>query len=279
MAYLLPGLLVALLAAFASLATTSTNIAKAYRKDSLAFAHARLADAVSNYTQYYGSPPATMATLVAVPGNEYLKPYVVSASGGFFNGSRDRLAFSSTTSRTDSWLTYARVAVVAQDDFSESLASYMGTGRNSCPPASGATDFANATAWCGDKRSNWVVQDTRQAANRLMGAIQTRQLAIRDKFVRRYKTLGSFPAVASATPLKNLVTPVSTSIVGSSALQCYGMFSYMGIPLECGDLYNAYGNPINYQLVSAKSISLTSVSGVKNSLGSFITMTTTITMP
>lgn len=272
--------LLLLLSIFANIAADNFLSARSYRLESSKTAQAVVAREVDFYRLETGTVPASLAVLAATPGYRHLVSYLAETNGGVFPSTSDFVFVTASNVLTDGVWTYQRAAVVAPKDRTETTSSYLSASRNTCPPTTGNAAFAQAASWCGSRDSFWDALDTRQVANKRLAVARKRQDLTVTKFVRQYQASASFPAAASATALRALVTPASgVSTPGTNLATCQGTFYLVNIPLECSDLYNSFGNPVSYQRTGAKQILLTSTSDIKDASGALVAVSLTRTMP
>ncbi len=265
MPVLVVSLVLMLLAAFASVSQTALENARMNRLERQRVAQAAVSSAVEDFARSGYSYPDSLLVLANVNGYEYLRAYLNSAQGGFFQAANRNLVDITKATLTDSNWTYDRVAVVAPPDLSVPLSTYLAT--NSC--ATGA--FATAPAWCGKRGTLWSRFETREShPERISRARQGLNVTL-GKFSERFNATKDFPAMATATTLASLVTPAYTgAAVGTSSSTCTGNFTWQGMPFDCSDLYSRYGWPVYYQQLSAKRIVLSTATSHQTNTGAAI---------
>lgn len=133
--------------------------------------------------------------------------------------------------------------------------------------ACGAGAFNIAISWCGSKDSRWFRRETRERYNDQIMTQRVRIVRLLQKFSDHYNANDGFPqkdnlgvdlAINSITKLSTLVGYAGT------AIGCSGSFSYMNVPVDCGDMFDMWGGPIGYQFMSKKRVMLTSETPIFN---------------
>jgi hypothetical protein len=270
-----------LVSAFAAVAADALTSAEDSRLENLQYAQAVVSREVKQYFLDTGTYPTSLADLMGKPGYTHLKTYVSQANGGLAPSRRDLVQVQVSNSLNDGTWTFRRAAVFSLKNGTESNASYLGSTRNRCAPASGSTDFASGLSWCPATDNGITTRlEQRESASARLAAARMAQNLTLAKVIARYNTTGTFPAAASAVALRSVVTAVDTgAAVGTTSAQCTGRFVWSSIPLECSDLYNRFGQPVSYQLMSAKRVVLYSASTLTDNTGAVVTMATEVNLP
>lgn len=258
-----------LLILVSALALSTANLlrdSKEARLGALRSAQAFIFDELKRYHAETGSFPASLAAMSTQPGFEHLKSYVPRTNGGGNLPGAATIHLVVSNLITVGSYSAQRAAVIVLYDTNQTITTYLSAAKNTCAPASGAADFANAVSWCGSSTGAvWSAMSGFQLRNDGEAMAYRKMKATADKLVRRYGTTGNFPGTSGV--LRTLVTATTGSSVGTSAATCAGTFSLNGVGLECGDLYNPFGNPLSYRLVTAKQIELSGTAGINISAG------------
>lgn len=218
-----------------------------------------LAEGLERYASEFGNLPVTLATLTATPGYEHLRAQLDTWQHYAVSGDL-----------TDGVWTFQRAALLS---FSRTAgltpAAYLAA--NAC----GGGDFASATAWCGRRDSLWFRRESRDDYPRLILAQRLKLHRTLQKFADHFSAAQAFPAKdASNNPLLgNSATafPVLAGYAGT-ARNCSGNFIYQGIPLDCDELYDLWGNPVGYQFLATKHIALVAETPMFNAAGTRIVL-------
>lgn len=215
----------------------------------------RLSEAVAEYAQNYRTLPASLAALASTPGYEY--------TAGLMNNWQ---GYGVSGNLADSMWTFRRAVLFTNDPVrGTTAASYLGA--NSC----GTGGFNAATnAWCGTTNSMWYRIETRESFNDQLATEQGRLHRLDQKFANYYNKNGAYPSVdaGNVALAADSITSLA-ALVGYSgtAGSCTGQYQYLGIPIDCGDMFNQWGNKIAYQFVSNSHIILVSETPILNSSG------------
>lgn len=258
-------------------------------------AQSAVSKAVKDYYAETYTFPASLGALAYSPGYAHLRQYMTrtgeTVAGTTVIGPIDsskpivNVAVSNpfSDSNNPSFVNFKRVVTYTSPTSRAAPIDFLAPATNKCPGAQ-SLGFVDSTTWCGDSTlAIWsVTSDRAQAGSQETIAKKYMQMTV-DKFVTRYNAVkvtnpGTasiwFPAQATKKELRLLVTPSSGSAVGATALQCSGLFSWtttpastQGIPFNCGDLYNTFGNPVSYRKTANTSIELSSDSKFKDATG------------
>jgi hypothetical protein len=139
--------------------------------------------------------------------------------------------------------------------------AYLAT--NTC----GTGGYDTALSWCGTKDSQWFRFETRERYNDQIATQRARMARLLQKMSEYYNKNGSFPDKdhSSVALAPNSITSLA-KLVGYSG-SCSGTFTYMTVPIDCGDMFDLWGNPVGYQFVSNKHVLLVSETPIYNSSG------------
>lgn len=188
------------------------------------------------------------------------------------------VGFEHSRSLTDNWQGYAvspaitdsvwqfNRAVLFSNDPSKGIdpASYLAS--NSC----GAGGYDTATSWCGAATGRWFRRETRERYNEQITTQRARMNRFLQKFADFYNTNHKFPdtdAAGTALASNSINTIAALATFGGTAGSCGGTYTYMGMPVDCGDMYDLWGQAVGYQFISAKHIILVSETPIYNNLG------------
>lgn len=264
-----------LLSVLASVTATYAESTKNNRLESRKAAQAVVFKEVARYYRETGTLPASLSAMVATAGYRHLAAYQAkTTTNGLYPSAIDLVAVSRSNALSDTAWSYQRAAVVSMLDRTEPLSTYLNAANNTCPPASGAADFASASGWCGDSSGAWGVVDPRTQFNASTAKVTALQEATAEKFARRLQAGIALPVVASATPLRTVAVATTGSTVGTTAATCAGSFYWGGTPLDCADLYNSFGLPVSYSRPAINQVLLTSSTTIKNAAGVTQTVST-----
>lgn len=215
----------------------------------------RLSEAVAEYAQNYRTLPVSLAVLASTPGYEYTSGLMNNWQGYGVSGNL-----------VDSMWTFRRAVLFTNDPVrGATAASYLGA--NGC----GTGGFNAATnAWCGTNDSMWYRIETRESFNDQLATEQGRLHRLDQKFANYYNKNGAFPSVDVgnvALAPDSIISMADLAGYSGSAGSCTGQYQYLGIPIDCGDMFNQWGNKIAYQFVSNSHIILVSETPILNSSG------------
>ena len=195
--------------------------------------------------------PATIATLSASSGFQHTQSLTDSWQG-----------YGLSPTITDTVWSFKR-AVFFSNDPSKGVnaASYLTT--NAC----GTGSYATATSWCGAATGQWFRTETREHFNEKISTQRVRMGRVLQRFADYYNANQKFPDKnESAVALgANSISSLNTLAgYGSGAVACTGTFSYMGVPIDCADMFDLWGGVIGYQFITSKHIVLISETPLYN---------------
>jgi hypothetical protein len=196
-----------------------------------------LANDIERYLSQVGQYPVSLATLAATPGFEHTKGLISTPGIGY-----------ATTTVSDAIWTFNR-ALLAGIDPKITFTSYLAS--NTC----GAGDFSVASDWCGSAQfGDWFKTEDRAVFMKETTEAKERLNQTLMKFVAEWNVTGSFPAgTLSAGGSTTLASLVGTGVTASN---CTGLFTFAGIPLECGDLFSYWGGQVTYNYIGPSRIAL-----------------------
>jgi len=242
---MLPLVLLALFAwcaaAFNSAGYASDTAADVYELKVKEFDMRRVAEAVEMYWHETGSFPVSLQALVTAPGYQHVATNLNAWQ-----------TLVSVGSLTDGSWTFSRLAVFTRSPQSGAVASYL--AKNACGTAS---FYADTVTWCGSTDSRWYVADTRKYFAVDMTTQQVRMGRLNQKFADYFNKNGFYPKVDAANnPLgpSSISSLASLAGYGGNAKSCSGQYQYLGIPIDCGDMFDIWGGPVGYQFESGAHV-------------------------
>lgn len=271
----------ALIAALAKVSVINLDSAEYNRLVWQKAAQAVVLEGVDQYYKETGVYPDSLSTLANTAGYEHLRSYLsADATNGIFTGSRDLVDVARSNTLTDSFWRYQRAAVFYRDNRTMSAATYLSAAKNGCPPSGTTVDFYSGAAWCGPLKGTWTRLESREQYSNLLADAREQMNETLAKFGEYYNQAGTFPAAATPVLLRSLVSLVGTgSAVGTSVGTCQGQFHLQGIPLDCSDLYNRFGNPLYYQKLTTKRVVLFANSTLVNASGTTVSVAAELNLP
>jgi len=224
----------------------------------------KLAENISQYTVENSAPPASLAVLNAAPGFEQTK------------GMMDNwFTYSVSPAIVDPVWQFSRAVLFSNSPLTGvTAANYLLT--NNC----GVGSATVATGWCGTKTSQWYRVETKEKYNEQIMTQRKKLNRLGQKLADYYNSgnvlYNSFPyndqfSVALAANSMHKVS--SLAGYAGAANACNGTFTYMGIPIDCDDMFDLWGNPVGYQYISKTHILLVTEPPIFNAAGNRITVT------
>jgi hypothetical protein len=192
----------------------------------------RMAEGLAAYRAEKGTMPASLDALIAEPGFEYLGSYRnqwmgYAVSGTLTDGTwQFERAAMWTARRKDGGATYAT--------------------ENEC----GTGDVYTAQSWCGAKDGTWFRVESREFFPDEITQEKVRQRRTLQLLADYWTAKQSFPRVGNngVTLASGQLAPLP-ALVGytGTAATCSGVYTWMGIPFDCGALFDVWGSPVGYQ--------------------------------
>jgi len=216
-----------------------------------------LAENLEQFSSETGAFPVSISGLSASVGFEHARGYAENWQG-----------FAVSPQLNDGVWRYHR-AVLFSNDPSRGVTPTVYLAANAC----GTGGYDVAASWCGAKGSKWFRRETRERFNDQIVTQRVRMGRMLQKLADYYNSNGAFPnldnlglalAADSSTALRTLAGYAGTSQT------CTGTFHYMGVPVDCGDMFDLWGAPIGYQFVSDKRVLLVSETPLYNASGNRI---------
>jgi len=237
---------------------TYNNLVDMYKSRTQYMRATAMSEALEQFYTENGAFPASIATLGTASG------------------------FQQTRSLTDSWQGYGVSPAISDgtwqftrmvflsNDLSKGIDATAYLSANSC----GAGGYATASSWCGSATGKWFRRETRENFTNQMGTQRVRMGRLLQKLGDFYNTYGKFPEKDSGGNFATNDIRTIASLVGfgGTAATCSGTFVYsltasLGVPVDCGDMYDLWGQPVGYQFISTKHIVLVSEPPIFNASG------------
>lgn len=213
-----------------------------------------LAESIERYYQKTGSFPASTAALKGAGGFEHVQSAINTWQG-----------YAVSPTITDGVWQYQR-AVLFSVDPSDGTTAGAYLAANAC----GTGGYDTAGSWCGAKDSHWYRRETREDFNDLIVTQRARMYRMLQKLGGYYNVNGKFPdkdAVNLALGADSMTSLAALASFGGGAATCTGTYTYLGVPVDCGDMFDLWGGAVGYQFISAKHIVLVSETPIFNASG------------
>jgi hypothetical protein len=190
--------------------------------------------------------------------------------------------FHQTRSLTNAWQGYGlsptindgywefKRAVFISNDPSKGVDATTYLTNNRC----GTGDYATAQSWCGAPTGKWFRSETREQYNEQISTQRVRIGRVMQKMATYYNNNQKFPNKnkSDVTLLDNSISTLA-ALAGftGTAQTCGGAtsstYQFMGIPIDCADMFDLWGNAIGYQFINNKHIVVTSETPIYNNSG------------
>ena len=213
-----------------------------------------MAENVEQYFIENAAFPASLDSLNASAGFEHSRALLDNWQG-----------YAVSPAITDSVWQFSR-AVLISNDPSKGVDSGAYLAANAC----GSGGYDTAQSWCGASTGSWFRRETRERFNDQISSQRARMNRLLQKFADYYNTNQKFPdqdSGGTALGANSISTLSALAAFGGSAGTCTGTYTYRGIPVDCGDMYDSWGKSIGYQFVSSKHIVLVCETPIYNSSG------------
>jgi len=267
-----------LLAAFGAATLQLVEPAQQHRLEVLRLGHEHIFQRVQDYHLQTGTWPSSLVFLASQPGFFDLKGYVGTANGGGLPEPVGPWSVHRSNTYALAGLQDQRAAVLTRASGRVTEADLLAAANNQCEGATPAA-FDSAVRWCSASTDALASDTTRLelAAEREQRVLR-QHATLSEKIMRYRHSSGLMPGTATATNLSALVSSATGGVVGTGPATCDGIFHWVGIAMECSDLYNAMGNPIRYRRISATQFELSSLSSIPDSSGAPRTLSVTYTL-
>lgn len=253
-------------ALFAQLTAQRTSRLEAFREASRYVDAVLIAKAVDRFVAQRGAFPASLDALVATPGYEALRSARNNWQG-----------FALSATLTDGAWSYQRMALWTRDP-SRGVDAATYAAINRC----GSGSVFTAASWCGDQRGHWFRRETRALFPYQLAEQRIRQHRTLQVFADAYSAAGSFPdqdADGNSLVAGSIESLASLAGYSAGAAACTGVYLFDGVPLDCADLFNQWGQPVGYQFISSSSVLLVSEPPIFDASGARVVIATAFTIP
>lgn len=242
-------------------AETNIELTKAYKQQRLAGEIKVISDNLNQYYLEKNSYPNGLAELAATQGFEHLR-----------SSTNSNIVHVNASNLTDTMWTFNRFVLLEINPQVGETASSVGA-INTC----GSGEASSATTWCGRLNTLWERQETRENYNNQLGNQRIVQQRILHKFASYFNENQLFPNKDQNNA--NLVAGTAyklATLVGYAGLasNCSGTFSWQNIPIDCGEMFDLWGNPVTYTYFNTVHIALISSTPFKNQGGTKVTIAT-----
>lgn len=213
-----------------------------------------LAENLEQYFRETGSMPATVSALGSTGGFEHARGLTHNWQG-----------YAVSPTLTDSVWQYKR-AVLFSNDPTDGTTAAAYLAANAC----GSGGYDTASSWCGSKASQWYRQETRERFAGQIATQRARMSRLAQKLADYYNANGKYPDrdasnVALAADSINALATLAGCATAANA--CSGTFTYMTVPIDCGDMADMWGGTIGYQFASSTHVVLISETPIYDSTG------------
>lgn len=174
-----------------------------------------------------------------------------------------RYQFRNATGINDGYWRFDRSVI-----WFESPHSAVGNNEYTTPTYNTCGDDGLMTSsnWCGRTQSIWVREESKtDYAAEILGERQRLYRTI-SKFYRRFE---HDQALSTSTP-GTVATLASLAGYAGVASNCSGIYLYNAIPLNCSDMFNAWGIPVVLNVISAKHVALVNRTTISSAAGQFV---------
>lgn len=213
-----------------------------------------LAEGVEQYFLEKSAFPASIAALTGSAGFEQARGLTDPWQG-----------YAVSPAITDTVWQFQR-AVLISNDPSKGVTAAAFMASNNC----GAGGYDTATSWCGSNTGRWFRRETRERFTDQITTQRARLNRLRQKLADYYNANLKFPdkdAGSTALGANSISTVAALAAFGGTAANCTGTYTYMGVPVDCADMYDLWGQPVGYQFVSDKHVILISETPIFNNSG------------
>ncbi len=238
-----------------SVVTNITFLNSAYTSQIEFFNVAEVKAGIEKYIDETNNIPSTLSDVYTYQGYEYLKPlseYIQLQSG--------------TITQSGYLPTYNRLVIAT--DIIGNLANSTFWTNNTC----GAGTVQTASNWCGNNTVKWSKIETRSDYLDQISNERLKQQWLLSKFAEYYSANQKFPITKYDTSTISPGDSITLNSVvnnNSAYKTCSGIYNFETIPLDCNDLHNKWGNPIEYYYITSKHIVIMSKTKYQYNDGSY----------
>lgn len=222
-----------------------------------------VADSVKQYYADSGTFPASTQALAGTSGYEHVRSAQdVSTS------------YTASGTLTDPVWQFKR-AIVYTYDRANGPSNSSFESNNTCGSGSATT----ATSWCGPNNDGylWFRIETRDGANFEIAHQRANQQRTLQKLASYFNAQQTFPnkdQTGAVLTAGQAYTLASLAGYAGSATNCAGIYTWRGVPLDCSELFDRWGNAIAYAYLSNTHIAILSTSPLSDATGNAITIGT-----
>ena len=213
-----------------------------------------MAESIEQYHAEHGALPGSIAAFGTVAGYEQTRSLADPWQG-----------YAVSPTLTDGVWQYRR-AVFFLNDPSRGVDANAFLAANAC----GTGAYDTAASWCGSPTGLWYRREERERFNEQILTQRARMSRMLQKLSDYYSANSAFPDKdAGGNPLApdSVTALVTLAGFAGAASSCAGTFAYQGVPVDCGDMFDQWGNRIGYQFLSSKHVFLVSETPIYNSSG------------
>jgi len=213
-----------------------------------------MAESIAQYQAEQGAFPPSIAAFGAAAGYEQTRSLSDPWQG-----------YAVSPALTDGVWQYRR-AVFFLNDPTRGVDANAFLAANAC----GAGAYDTASSWCGSATGLWYRREERERFNEQILTQRARMSRMLQKLSDYYNANAAFPDKdTGGNPLAaDSVTALATLAgFAGTASACAGTFAYSGIPVDCGDMFDQWGNRIGYQFLSSNHVFLVSETPIINGSG------------
>ena len=220
-----------------------------------------MAENIQQYRNEKITYPASVQALSATPGFYHARSLTNAWQG-----------YALSPVITDSMWQFQR-AVFFNQDPTKGVNATSFLANNTC----GTGNSSSAQSWCGAATGQWFRSESREQYNEQLSTQRLRMSHVLQKMADYYSKNQKFPnKTQSGVSLVGNSIQKLASLAGftGTASACGGSnsstYQYMGIPIDCADMFDIWGNAIGYQFMNDKQILLVSETPIYNNSGTRI---------
>lgn len=230
------------------------DTARMFQSRAKAMKVVQLAENIERYYAENDVLPASLNVLTSATGFEHTKGLVDNWQ-----------AYGVSGTLTDGVWSYQRAVLAMTDPAGGVMASdFMAT--NAC----GTGAYSTASSWCGDRTGRWYRRETRESFNDEITSQRVKMHRTLQKFADYFSYYGYFPKVDAggvALATNSVIKLATLAGYAGANNSCTGARQYVGVPVDCSDMFDQWGGAIGYQFVNKRHVILTSETPIFNSSG------------